>query len=625
MRSCTHPTHRPGGPVSVRDSDVLLRRGFQGHVELLRHLEHVPQGRVRVVAPDHDVRDPRGHALLGARDPVALLDEGLGVDDAGLLGEVGERLEGEHLARLLGVDVVIGEGAVGRVRLAGAVGDAHGGEERLLHQVHVVDEEVGVAHLPAAHARVDLDEPWAARRVLEFHVEDARGEAARLERGDGHLLELCALGLVELRGAESPGLVEVGLHGGPVVDDHHVLRLALRHDHVHVNLRTVQVLLQHEETLDVLLLGGQVQLREALALHGGQVAVDGLGLDQRARADDRRLHLLLDVVEGLVQLLLRVRLLDAQGRGARDGLEHRGEAHVRHARGEVGGVADERVGHGGEASVLHGLARGMLVAREVDGGRGRRRQAQRIGKARDHGHGQFAERADACRPPHHGVVLQRADHLERILEDGLRVLLHVEGDELFDDVLVNELGRPAVRAVNDHGRDAELLGALVDEALALVTWREEDNRRPGEQRPAQRLAILARCGGERGVEAGEGLMGYLVLHVLVHLRLGKGRGQGTRHGHELLRYEVPLGEVLPLGRLVVRLKATHPLVVDVHALKVKPAEGVVRVGGGAPRHDPRLLRLRARARRRVGLPRLVLAIAGGEGVHGFGGGRRRSL
>lgn len=57
-------------------------------------------------------------------------------------------------------------------------------------------------------------------------------------------LQLRDLRGAQLARAQTPRLVEVGLHRGPVVHDRHVLSLPLGHDHVNVHLGAVEVRLE---------------------------------------------------------------------------------------------------------------------------------------------------------------------------------------------------------------------------------------------------------------------------------------------------------------------------------------------------------------------------------------------
>lgn len=122
--------------------------------------------------------------------------------------------------------------------------------------------------------------------------------------------------------------------------------------------------------------------------------------------------------------------------------------------------------------------------------------------------------------------------------------------------------------VDDHRVDAELLGVLVDEALALVARREEDDRRAGEQPLAQQLPIRAGRSEERLRDLFDVRVVDGRLRVELDLLVGERLREHARRRDELPDDEVARAHAREFGALILGPAA---LVLVGHVRKRLPA------------------------------------------------------
>mmetsp|Transcript_44760 Transcript_44760/g.85586 ORF Transcript_44760/g.85586 Transcript_44760/m.85586 type:complete len:399 (+) Transcript_44760:2818-4014(+) len=164
--------------------------GRHHHLLVLLDQRHRLRGRGRVA---HDLPEPRGQAVVGARHLVPWGYQRLGVHNPGERAHLRQPVPVAHHARALRVEVEGGTGGEVAARQRRRVGQADGRQQRLVHQVHAPHRQVVVAHLPSAHAAVDLDEARPAGGVLGLHVEHPHLEAERAQRAHRQLLQLLLL------------------------------------------------------------------------------------------------------------------------------------------------------------------------------------------------------------------------------------------------------------------------------------------------------------------------------------------------------------------------------------------------------------------------------------------------
>mmetsp|Transcript_41777 Transcript_41777/g.124958 ORF Transcript_41777/g.124958 Transcript_41777/m.124958 type:complete len:420 (-) Transcript_41777:305-1564(-) len=331
---------------------LLGRRRHNGHLQrrsrLLDEVDCLSNCRL----DDHELRYPRWQAVVDAHALVARLDQRACVQEVVTVcervEEVGVLKDARHhrvhceLRHLL--QRALGDGW--------AHWDAGARHEVLLHQVHAPHQKVGVAHRAAAHAAVDLDEARPARCVLALHVEHTEREPQRLHTAHAQLRKLNLLFTWQDRRAVGPGLVEVGLHGRPIVSDGAIPRLPAVEDEVAVDLVAIQVLLQHEHRLD------------PAARVAGLAALDAL--HERACHDARLGHVRHDARIRSFEVLQVVDANHADRCGARHGLDDRREADVRTSLLYVLRLLDAVVQRRGQAGLFHHGARRVLVPRVVD-------------------------------------------------------------------------------------------------------------------------------------------------------------------------------------------------------------------------------------------------------------------
>mmetsp|Transcript_65252 Transcript_65252/g.187699 ORF Transcript_65252/g.187699 Transcript_65252/m.187699 type:complete len:264 (+) Transcript_65252:457-1248(+) len=219
-----------------------------GRVERILELEQVVQRLLRVGLLHDDFSEPRRQTILGAHDLRAGLDIGLRPNDALLPLERLQEIQALQRTTPRGVDVAICDSAAWRLsaRDVGSARDAHSTEKRLLDQVDPPNPQVRLMHLPTTHAGIHLNQLRAVRCQLELYVEDAILEAEALQGSDSQILEDLLCGRGQARGADSPSLVEVRLQSRTIVGHRGVAPVAVAHDHIDVDLASVQVLL-HED------------------------------------------------------------------------------------------------------------------------------------------------------------------------------------------------------------------------------------------------------------------------------------------------------------------------------------------------------------------------------------------
>mmetsp|Transcript_67408 Transcript_67408/g.197949 ORF Transcript_67408/g.197949 Transcript_67408/m.197949 type:complete len:390 (-) Transcript_67408:1010-2179(-) len=380
--------NRNDGRLAVRRAGAGRLGQLDAALDFRLQQEEEVQGLARRRFGHDDLHQPCGQAICRANDLLAGGNMRVVREHVGALLERLEEGEVHELARSQRVDVGVGDAHQRLPRHIRPRRDPDGEQERLHHEVYVPGPEVRGVDRPAAHSGVDLDELRPDGGVLALHVEDTVGEAQRLDRADGQLLQGYLLLAPEQRWRHSPRLVEVGLQRGAVVRHRGVLPLTLGHHDVDVDLCAVQVALEHERRADAVL--GLLSLTVVL--------------DQGAARDHERSELRVHLLEGLQKLLAVLDLLHAQRRRSGDGLEHRGEADLPRSRRQVGLALDAVVGRRREARIRQASACAVLVTGLVHRLGQRAWQTQGLRHPRGRGNGKLDDCRDAVRLSEVGVA-----------------------------------------------------------------------------------------------------------------------------------------------------------------------------------------------------------------------------
>mmetsp|Transcript_33966 Transcript_33966/g.101325 ORF Transcript_33966/g.101325 Transcript_33966/m.101325 type:complete len:583 (+) Transcript_33966:223-1971(+) len=493
-QECRGSASPSAGQARSRDTDTRL--------DLRLEREEEVQGLARRGLGHDNLHEPGRQAIPRTHHLVPHADVRAERDDALAAPQRVQEAQVHQPARAQRVNVTVGD-ALGRLTRDIRTGwYARCAEQRLFHEVYVPSSQVCRVDWATAHSSVHLNEVRSDGRVLALDVEDAVREPKRLHAADGQLLQRHLLLSRQQGRAHRPSLVEVGLERRAVVGDGRVLPLALGHDDVDVHLPAVQVALHEEGRAD-----------HRLRVDAGARAVV---LDQGAARDDERAQLPVQLLVRGDQFALGVHLLDPQGGGAGDRLQHSREAHLARGPREVGLAADEPVRRGWKARRREGRARAVLVSRGVHGLGRRPGQARRLGQSRSGGHGQLDDGGDAVHLPNRRVLTQPLDRLQRLVVDCFRALRHVNWDKLGNDALVNKPLAPRVRVLDHHRPHTKSVRSLVDKALALVAGCEEHNGRTSKDLSPQTLTVWPPRGQQPARHLCEALASWARLQLAEH-------------------------------------------------------------------------------------------------------------